>query len=206
MNLNYGLTFFHFNLLGIDYTVNNTWADGGVPDSEDPLSVQVDLEMKRKLRRGNYAALNLYFQSRYEAGTTWYGYCTFPEADIVTNSTQFYQDGCSVDQKTLPGLSTNTTFNFGYTAVHETGHWLGVFHPFQENTCDFDGDQVPDTPFQSTMTLGCPPRKDSCLLALGDDSIHNIMDYSDDCCVDGFTADQARRMLGVWFLRGTQDL
>jgi hypothetical protein len=74
-------------------------------------------------------------------------------------------------------------------------------HPFQDNTCAYDGDEVPDTPFQSTRTDGCPPEKDSCPLAPGFDSIHNYMDYSDDCCMNQFTPNQITRMSDYWNLR-----
>jgi pregnancy-associated plasma protein-A len=202
MNLNFGLTFFHFNLREINYRTNNSWARGGRWDSQIDKEVAVDLEMKRELRRGGYTALNIYFQSQFENETTYIGYATFPEAGIAINSTEFFRDGCNVDQKSLPGLRNDTSFNFGYTAVHETGHWLNLYHPFPEvANCTEDADEVLDTPIQATPTTGCPPRKKSCLDTEGDDNLHNIMDYSDDCCIGGFTIGQATRMLNYWYLR-----
>src|ERR1700759_5271171 len=101
MNLEYGLTFFHFNRRFIHYVTNETWAKGGIHDSDNATSRRIDLEMKRKLRRGRYTDLNLYFQSQYFNNTEFYGYCTFPMPGIVVNSDNFFTDGCNIDQKTL---------------------------------------------------------------------------------------------------------
>jgi hypothetical protein len=101
-------------------------------------------------------------------------------------------------------LKNSTVYNFGYTAVHETGHWLNLYHPFPEQddkNCTEDADEVLDTPIQATATYYCPLRKKSCLDTEGDDNIHNFMDYSDDCCIGGFTIGQASRMLNYWYLR-----
>ena len=54
------------------------------------------------------------------------------------------------------------------------------FHVFQGSSCSSDGDMVPDTPFQSSATSGCPTNKDSCPNSPGRDSVNNYMDYSDD--------------------------
>jgi Pregnancy-associated plasma protein-A len=201
MNLNYGLTFFHFNLREVHYHMNISWARGGKADPlEDPAGSVIDLDMKRAMRRGSYTSLNIYFQSQYNATTGNLGFCSYPMPGVIPNSTDFFRDGCNVDQLGLPGWRINA-YDLGYTAVHETGHWLNLLHPFEGDTCLLDGDEVGDTPFQRTPTYGCPPRKKSCPGTTGDDNIHNFMDYSDDCCMDGFTRGQATRMLNYWYLR-----
>ena len=74
----------------------------------------------------------------------------------------------------------------GKTAVHEVGHWFGLLHTFQDNTCASGdpGDYVDDTPQESISTDGCPPLdgivKDSCPGNGGQDPVHNYMDYSND--------------------------
>ena len=73
-------------------------------------------------------------------------------------------------------------YNLGKTAVHEVGHWFGLLHTFQDNTCDSGdaGDFIDDTPRQSVSTDGCPVGKDSCPDQPGLDPIHNFMDYGTD--------------------------
>lgn len=71
--------------------------------------------------------------------------------------------------------------------MHETGHWFGLLHTFQGNTCRVDdaGDFIDDTNQERTSTVGCPSFKDSCGLSPavasgGGDPYHNYMDYSSD--------------------------
>ena len=47
----------------------------------------------------------------------------------------------------------------GKTAVHEVGHWFGLLHTFQDESCEATdpGDFVDDTPQESVSTDGCPP-------------------------------------------------
>jgi hypothetical protein len=64
-----------FVLAGTDYTVNSNWASDGA-----------ELAMKKKLRKGDYKTLNIYFQ--YEIGGN-LGYCYFPTS-VTTGSDDFY--------------------------------------------------------------------------------------------------------------------
>ena len=104
-------------------------------------------------------------------------------------------DGCNVHAGTMPNGPLQY-YNQGKTAVHEVGHWFGLLHTFQDNSCaDGDaGDFIDDTPQESVSTDGCPVGKKSCPDCPGVDPIHNFMDYSQDSCYEGFTPDQIHRM------------
>lgn len=89
----------------------------------------------------------------------------------------------------------------GLTAVHEVGHWLGLFHVFQGGRAcgSGPGDFVDDTPAQWNATSGCPRtrRPDSCPEP-GLDSIFNYMDYSYDECMEEFTPGQITRGKNIY--------
>ncbi|KAI9883773.1 MAG: hypothetical protein M1823_004452 [Watsoniomyces obsoletus] len=182
-----------FRLLGRTNTINDNWATG-----------TNDTFMKRSLRRGNYGTLNIYFLTSLQGGTL--GRCNLP-GSISTSPTGsnplFTQDGCIVSADTMPGGRLRP-FNEGQTAVHETGHWLGLLHTFQGFSCSGPGDFIGDTPQQRTSTDGCPgafgegPVKDSCPNQAGLDAVHNFMDYSDDSCYQSFTLQQEIRMYSMW--------
>lgn len=91
-------------------------------------------------------------------------------------------------------------YNEGKTAVHEIGHWFGMLHIFQGNTCapTDGGDYIDDTPQEGVSTIGCPKGKDSCSRTPGLDPINNYMDYSTDACYTQFTPDQQARMISMF--------
>lgn len=131
------------------------------------------------------------------------GFCTLPNPNINSTSPveDYITDGCNILAATMPGGSI-AHYNRGGTTVHEVGHWHGLLHTFQDQTCspDSQGDYIADTPQQSIPTDGCPAAgtKDSCPDLPGLDAISNFMDYSSDDCYQNFTSDQAGRMRKMW--------
>ncbi|KXJ85751.1 hypothetical protein Micbo1qcDRAFT_169142 [Microdochium bolleyi] len=167
--------------------------DGSIGGSPNPA---IEALWKEK-RTGNYQTLHIWlYETMTPSGLL--GIATFP--DINKKESDKWLDGIHSAGDSVPGGSLSA-FNLGITVVHEVGHWLGLFHVFNDDrTCGGEGDLVEDTPPQSEATSGCPAdnTQDSCPNLPGWDSIHNYMDYSDDVCLTEFTEGQEARVHNVW--------
>lgn len=87
-------------------------------------------------------------------------------------------------------------YNQGRTCTHEVGHYLGLFHTFENGcgsttACLSSGDRICDTNPESQPRYGCPTSATSCGSL---DPVRNYMDYTNDTCMTGFSAQQVRRM------------
>lgn len=165
LNNDYKGTGFQFSLKDVIYTINSNWA-----------SNYDEMVMKRKLRRGDYKTLNMYWLGSMNDRS---GYCYYP-VRVSQGSEDFYRDGCSLGSWVAP--IGNGRFNRGQLATHEVGHWSNLVHTFGESspwTCSGDGDFVDDTPAQNGPSDKCPQGRDSCP-SPGVDPIHNYMDYTDE--------------------------
>lgn len=175
-----------FNTVSINFTVNEDWAAADMNSTDE-------YKMKSTLRQGSYSDLNLYFTSGLPGGLL--GFCYFPLTEPTTED--LILDGCICLADSLPN-GTATHYDLGYTAVHEVGHWFGLFHVFQGSSCSGSGDYVHDTPLQLIPTNGCPKAQDTCPGKAGNDSIHNYMDYSYDKCMTEFSAGQVERATAIY--------
>ncbi|WP_233525869.1 zinc metalloprotease [Actinomadura spongiicola] len=168
-----------FELRAVTRTDNAAWFN-------DP--ERYEQTYKARLRKGGKSTLNLYSS---HIGGDLLGWSTFP----WKYKTEPKLDGVTIHYGSMPGGAIDN-FNKGFSATHEVGHWLGLYHTFQDG-CGGKGDRVADTPAERDPTNGCPTGKDTCP-SPGADPVHNYMDYSYDTCMTSFTAGQGARIHKVW--------
>ncbi len=177
LNSAFAGTGFQFYLASFDSTKNNKWFSkcyNSGPESQ----------MKNALAIDPAHNLNIY-TCEPSGGILGYAYLpsSFPESNNL--------HGVVLLHSSLPGGSA-APYNLGDTGTHEVGHYLGLDHTFA-NGCSSPGDGVADTPYEASPAFGCPVGRDTCASA-GQDPIYNFMDYTDDACMDEFTAGQSALM------------
>jgi hypothetical protein len=178
---------FTFQLASVDVTRNSRWYDWQLKSNGTETSDAI--KAKKALHVGGWGDLNVYIAA---LGGGLLGYASFPQDGVLA------LDGLVLLNDSLPGGSA-APYNEGDTATHEIGHWLGLFHTF-ENGCTFPGDSVDDTPYQfdGDNIFFCDESDDTCPQP-GTDPVHNFMSYGDDPCLDMFSSGQSERMVQTWF-------
>lgn len=126
------------------------------------------------------------------------GWSTIPDMNGFTEPDSSVQATFLLDLS-LPG--SGGKYGEGDTAVHELGHYFGLYHTFQGGC--LGGDLVEDTPAEDHPVYSCSEETDSCS---NDDHVYfgpgvgssdpkwNYMDYPEDDCMTRFTMGQALRM------------
>ena len=152
------------------------------------------------------------------------GYAQFPwELNLSTDT-----DGVVIASGTFGKTAAYINFDLNKTLTHEVGHWLGLYHTFQETfnyqggNIDYmegtpeqeieeekKGDLVEDTPPQAIPTYGNPFKQPNTWPSSKPvdqtktfrHMFMDFMDYSDDISLFMFTKDQAikiRQMIHIY--------
>jgi hypothetical protein len=130
------------------------------------------------------------------------GFAQFPQTSLPGTDPPYDRltDGVAIDYRVFGtvdegSFNLDPKYNKGRTTTHEVGHFFSMLHIFGNeggcNTTDF----VDDTPVQSAATLTCPTHPS--LSCSHPKMFQNYMDYTDDACMNLFTAGQVARMVTV---------
>jgi hypothetical protein len=113
-------------------------------------------------------------------------------------------DGVVIDYRYFGTMGTAVSpFNLGRTTTHEIGHWLNLRHTWGDNDCG--DDLISDTPVQQGPNYGCVTFPH--ITCSGDskgDMFMNFMDYTDDACMNIFSAGQKKRIQTLFSFGGAR--
>lgn len=185
LNRTYAPASIQFKIADVNLHENESWFH------HEPGS-DAEVEMKTTLGTDTAGSLNIYTA---EPGGGLLGYATFPWWYAYTPQL----DGVVIHHASLPNaarpwVNQPWPFDLGMTAVHEVGHWAGLYHTFQGG-CEAPGDDIVDTAYEQNSATGCPLGQPSvCPGETRFDPVENYMDYSDDSCMKHFTPLQYQRV------------
>jgi len=179
LNASYAGSGFQFVKAGYGRTKNTTWYNGCAQSS-------IERQIRKSIAVDPAHTFNVYTCG---LGDGLLGRATFPS---------YYPENSFMHGVVILNASVNlgsaNHYNEGDTLVHETGHYLGLYHTFQGG-CVAPGDSVDDTPDEASPASGCPASRDTCTGTgfEGSDPFHNFMDYTYDTCMNTFTPLQRAR-------------
>ena len=174
---------YNFEIVSVDTTNNSGWyysTDSFLFDTDQFQCDTVYHAMTESLAVEPSHTLNYY----WTGVTNTLGFAIFPWIYDEGNP----HNGLFCGNYTSPGGSF--PYNEGDTGVHEVGHYVGLYHVF-ENGCDNPGDEVDDTAYQMEPLYGCPSSNYSCG---SNDPVNNFMNYVDDACMNNFSNGQFDRI------------
>ena len=176
LNNAYAGSGFCFALTGTTTTNNSRWYNGLE-------RLHARRPMKTALRKGDMADLNIY--------TANLGGEPARLGDLPEEQAYDTMDGVVILDQSLPGRHGR--------ALQPGRHRDARDRPLAEPLPHVPGrllglrGRVTDTPAEASAAFGCPTGRDTCTPA-GTDPIKNFMDYTDDSCMNTFSAGQATRM------------
>ncbi len=180
LNQVYGPMLLEFRVADVGRHLNPRWFKVGISTPEEA-------SMKAELGRDTTSSLNVYTGDLPDGLLGWATFPWYLWAYPV-------MDGVVINQASFPNENVRSPFNLGMTAVHEIGHWCGLFHTFQGG-CEDPGDEISDTAYEQQSAAGCPLRQlSSCPGETRYNPVENYMDYSDDSCMKEFTPLQVQRV------------
>lgn len=184
--MNKEMKHFDFTVMNVTRTQNSALY---INENDDDAA-----KMVKSLRKGGFDTLNIFVA----APPSYWGWAlTPPSWDVRDDPSALSQDYVLLHKESFPRDSYYDWVK-GYTALHEIGHWLGLYHTFQ-NGCGSVGDGMDDTAAERVQAVGCPKGRDTCPNDPGDDPIDNFMDYSSDDCQKKFSNDQIDSMMAYWY-------
>lgn len=128
------------------------------------------------------------------------GYGEFPTGSASNTFGLVMGYFCFGSNNTSYGTFSSLTapYDGGRTSTHEIGHCFNLFHIWGDDGGSCSGsDLCADTPNQGNENYGCPTYPSNASCSNGGDMSMNYMDYTDDDCMNMFTANQKTRMLAV---------
>ncbi|MDP2388459.1 MAG: M43 family zinc metalloprotease [Bacteroidota bacterium] len=181
-------------------------ATTGITRNTSPLTTETmevdDIALKDINRWPPTCYLNIWIVKEIlsqSSGSGVVGYAYFPSAA-----------GLNMDGIVIEADYFGTSVANDAVGTHEVGHYLGLYHTFQNgcsnSDCLQDGDKVCDTPPDQTTFASCNPSSNSCSTDADDLSTNNpfttdvadlgedYMDYSNFSCYNQFTPGQYSRM------------
>ncbi|MDX2196762.1 MAG: M43 family zinc metalloprotease [Cytophagales bacterium] len=126
------------------------------------------------------------------------GYAQFPSlsklSGLQTNEGAANTDGVVIGFQYFGRVGNVVSpYNLGRTTTHELGHFFGLRHVWGDKSNCKGTDYCDDTPKTTDPHYGCTANQTSCTAGVRA-MIENYMDYSDDGCMNIFTANQVSRM------------